>query len=360
MKKFSLDYVKKEIESIEFQLLSKEYVNAHGKIYLKCNKNHKYKTTWMEFNRRRKCPICTKNKQINKVSDLKKICNPNLKILSKNFKNEKDKVRVRCIKGHITNPSVASVKLGSGCSKCTINKQKERKKLTLSTVDELLYKLKLKRISNNYKRADSKITVSCNFGHTYVSSLNAIKRIGKCSLCNKKQKKEEKALKYFEKMKNLLEKEGYSFISGTYVSAHSKLKIKCPQNHVYTVNSNNFKSGKRCPECKIYKNEEECRQIIEKITNNKFPKVKPDFLKNPQTGFNLELDGYCEELKMAFEYDGEHHYQETHYNNNLQKVKEIDSLKDKLCLKSGILLLRIPYWEKNKEKLIKDLIQKRR
>ena len=47
--------------------------------------------------------------------------------------------------------------------------------------------------------------------------------------------------------------------------------------------------------------ERKCKRIIQKIFRKPFTKIRPDFLKNPETNRNLELDLYNEELKIAVE-----------------------------------------------------------
>lgn len=107
--------------------------------------------------------------------------------------------------------------------------------------------------------------------------------------------------------------------------------------------------------------EEICREIFESTFNKSFPSVRPDFLKNPDTGCNLELDGYCEELKLAFEYDGEQHYREVDdwSKCSLEDIKKRDCLKNDLCKQNDIILIRIPYWEnKQLSSYIKDQLDK--
>lgn len=76
-------------------------------------------------------------------------------------------------------------------------------------------------------------------------------------------------------------------------------------------------------------------------------RVKLDCLRNPLTNRKLEIDCYCPELKIGIEADGEyhkvysHHYHKT--RKNFQKQKERDHIKDILCQKNGIKLIRIPY-----------------
>ena len=78
-----------------------------------------------------------------------------------------------------------------------------------------------------------------------------------------------------------------------------------------------------------------------------FPSIRPDFLKNPNTGYNLELDGYCENLKLAFEYQGVQHYKFIPYWHKTREIfeeqQERDEMKYKMCVKNGITLILIPY-----------------
>lgn len=102
------------------------------------------------------------------------------------------------------------------------------------------------------------------------------------------------------------------------------------------------------------KGEKRCRIVFEKLFNCQFKKDRPDFLKNPITGKNLELDGVNYEIKtplgrgLAFEYDGAQHM---NYNSHFHKDANSfiyqarkDSFKDQVCKNKGILLLRIPYY----------------
>ena len=98
---------------------------------------------------------------------------------------------------------------------------------------------------------------------------------------------------------------------------------------------------------KTFKCEELCRNTLEEIYKVPFPKVRPDWLKNPETGRNLELDCYNEDLGLALEYNGSQHYSENSvWNadyNQFTKQKERDELKMKLCKDNNIKLIVVPY-----------------
>lgn len=96
----------------------------------------------------------------------------------------------------------------------------------------------------------------------------------------------------------------------------------------------------------------ECRQILEEIFKRPFPKIRPDFMKNPITNRNLELDCYNEELGIALEYDGAQH---AHYSpffhkeyKDFEKQQIRDKIKEDLCKKHGIFLIRVPHHIQNR------------
>ena len=110
----------------------------------------------------------------------------------------------------------------------------------------------------------------------------------------------------------------------------------------YRRNNEATASSKACS-----KGETECRRVLETIFHRKFPNVRPDFMKNPLTGRNLELDCYNDELKIACEYHGRQHYE---YNRrfhtcieDFEKQKRNDQKTRENCIKHGVFLIEVPY-----------------
>lgn len=115
------------------------------------------------------------------------------------------------------------------------------------------------------------------------------------------------------------------------------------------------------PNAFLSKGERICRQFVEKHYGKPFPNCRPDFLRNPETGQNLELDCYNQELGFAIEYSGQQHYV---YPNGLHKnreefIKQLrrDRFKVRCCEKNGVYLIRVPYTVRYSD--IPDYIRKR-
>jgi hypothetical protein len=132
---------------------------------------------------------------------------------------------------------------------------------------------------------------------------------------------------------------------------------KC-NNSIYIHMNGYHTNNQWCRYCTFYINEEECRKIIEKLTGKKFPTKRPSFLNG------MEYDGYSEELKLAFEYQGIQHYEyipkffhKKGYHTFMSQLLR-DEIKKRISKQLNIKLIIIPYnlvdSDKLKEQFIKE------
>ncbi|PCJ23331.1 MAG: hypothetical protein COA94_08385 [Rickettsiales bacterium] len=109
---------------------------------------------------------------------------------------------------------------------------------------------------------------------------------------------------------------------------------------------------------KCSKGETECRNVLEDLFNVYFDRCRPDFLKNPETKRNLELDCFNGKLMLAVEYNGVQHYVHPNFTNQSKEafVKQMrrDIFKIEMCDKLHIYLITVPYTVKRKD--IKEYI----
>jgi hypothetical protein len=134
----------------------------------------------------------------------------------------------------------------------------------------------------------------------------------------------------------------------------------------YNKEINSPRSLSLGPYCE-YKNEKKskgeilCKKAIEEIYEKPFYCVRPNFLKNPETGRNLELDLYNDELKIAIEYSGSQHYKWPNnyhktYDEFISQVRR-DQYKINVCDANGIYLITVPYNVPNEYESIKKYIE---
>lgn len=95
------------------------------------------------------------------------------------------------------------------------------------------------------------------------------------------------------------------------------------------------------------KPEQICKKILQRMFRRKFIRIKPKWLKNPETGYPLELDCYNEELGIALEYNGIQHYEWPNFTGQTEKQfqaqKRRDQFKIQRCREVGVRLLIIKY-----------------
>ena len=90
-----------------------------------------------------------------------------------------------------------------------------------------------------------------------------------------------------------------------------------------------------------------CCTIMEEIYGVPFTTVRPDWLRNPETGRNLEIDCYNDDLKLGLEFNGKQHtvypnWTGQTYEQFIQQVRR-DQLKVELCDRHGVYLITVPH-----------------
>lgn len=142
-------------------------------------------------------------------------------------------------------------------------------------------------------------------------------------------------------------KRGGNCLSEAYKSNSTKMKWICANGHQWSAALSDIRKGSWCPDCGSGARERLTRYYFEEITGSEFPKSKPIWLLNDR-GNRMELDGFNSELSLAFEHQGEQHYQEVeHFNRRKEtlatRLKD-DERKRDLCKKNEITLIEVPYF----------------
>jgi len=194
-------------------------------------------------------------------------------------------------------------------------------------------------LSDHYKGIATKHLWKCSQGHIWETTPNAIKNGSGCKKCS-----DTKLRTSIKDAHQIAKTSGFQFISGTYLGMNKKHKWMCKEGHSWEAVTSNIKYGNGCPRCNMFRksiSEEKCRFIFEQLTDKLFPSSRR------QLRGKLELDGYCKELNMAFEYQGQQHYNSQHYfakiNKSARTQQDIDAEKELICLKKGIRLILVPH-----------------
>lgn len=289
------------------------------------------------------CKVVCKDCLIYNLKELFK--KRNYELLENQYNGTKNKVKYKCPNGHYNYITPSDFKSGFGCPDCS-----KTKKITFNYIrlkfKELDYNLLTKE--KDYSNSNSILTFICNKGHNTITNIQKIHSGRRCKECFQNKLL---TIKYVKKQ---IELEDYILLSTNYIKSYKKLRIECPLGHQTQISWGKFKSGNRCRSCKN-KGEQKCREIFEDYFGLEFPSCWPKWLNG------LELDGYNDELKIAFEYNGQQHYEHIPFFHSggirtLKSQQSRDLLKLKLCKKNKIDLIVVPYTLSLKE--TKDLINK--
>lgn len=263
------------------------------------------------------------------------------KCLSERYINTYTKLEWQCKKRHIWETIPKNILKGHWCPTCAATDRGIAvRKYTIDDMKKLASEHGGKCLSDQYTNPHTKLRWQCSKGHVWESEPNGIRAGHWCGKCSEKEKHT------LLDAQKLAESRGGKCLSKKYISSRAELMIwKCKEGHVWKASYDNVNRGTWCRICAKGINERICRLFFEKLFGKKFPSLFPKWLVN-SNGYKMELDGYCEDLKIAFEYQGQQHYKDTPYFNSgsgFAKRKKYDIEKKKLCKKHGVVLFEIPY-----------------
>lgn len=278
-------------------------------------------------------------------------------LLTTEYVNQKQELEYICPKNEIHKSSFKNFKRRNG--RCPQkNKQKEKgdskygKRYNKEEIVEIYKKKGFIVDAENYKNNRTKMKCICNKGHNFYTNLNDFMNGHGCPECGN-----VKRLTYTE-VKKFISFYREELISTEYINSHSLLEIKCKNNHIYTINYNNFYNGYRCPICNnncIGEN-----KIINFLNKLNISYEKQYTFDNCQHVNVLKFDFYIKNLNLVIEFDGEQHFRPIEFFGGNEKFYNTiirDAIKNQYCEDNNINILRIPYWEsKNIEKIIKEKI----
>jgi len=161
-----------------------------------------------------------------------------------------------------------------------------------------------------FESCDSKITIICKeHGEFKQSIFNHFKGAG-CPLCANKNNADRltKTTDWFVNRAENIHKNKYDYSKVEYFGCRTEIQIICSKHGEFSQKPIAHLNGYGCQVCAGTNSEAIMYEILkEMFPVNIFKKVRPSWLKQSDTCKNLELDAFCKELNLAFEYQGAQH-----------------------------------------------------
>ena len=163
-----------------------------------------------------------------------------------------------------------------------------------------------------------------------------------CDLCFKENNSKLLSIETLDQIKKFVSTFNGKCLSEKYINNETKLEFVCTEGHKFQKSWSEVKNSLRwCPKCSPNKliGETIARLMLEHLLKINLPSV---YIKEME---GLQLDGYNEVNKIAFEYQGYQHYTDnSHFHGNNKQFEEQlkrDQQKKVLCKKNGITLIEI-------------------
>lgn len=160
--------------------------------------------------------------------------------------------------------------------------------------------------------------------------------------CELNSNKKSKVRLSISDINKIAAERGGKCVTTEYKYGKQKLIWECALGHQWENIYNNVYNGNWCTICGTGLYERICRIYMEELFEDKFFKVRPEWLIGHK-GRKLELDGYSEKLGIAFEHNGEQHYNNVEYfSEGFEALQINDKIKLELCKKNNVKLIVIP------------------
>ncbi|CAI8268760.1 MAG: Uncharacterised protein [Polaribacter sp. SA4-10] len=262
--------------------------------------------------------------------------------------NATKNIQINCIKHKTTfyQTSNSHFKSKFPCKDCRTEYLRD---LHSDGINGFIKKMKIKHgdvflfNNTNYINARTKVELCCKKCHSTIISEPFTLLNGKgCSNCFQQESRNSFGVDKLKEINKYVSKIGGKCLSTDYTNNEENLKFKCKKEHVFYESWSDIKYSMRwCKECapNRYVGETLTRMILEHLLSIKMPS---SYIKSMA---GLQLDGYCKEKKIAFEYQGYQHFTKgSYFHNDAEKYKNQqarDSQKKLLCKENGITLIEI-------------------
>jgi hypothetical protein len=268
-------------------------------------------------------------------------------LLSKSYISARDKIKIQCEHGDKFDVSPDNLKRGRWCPDCKRRAHSTRQAKKYRSVEWLREFVRREHGGDCLATAPapihSVVPWRCsNPEHpVFPARITNVVRVHQrtwCPACDAERRKlyPPKPQIPIEVVKRVVAERGgeiVDIVGGIWQGSKTYVKIRCADGHDWPASASNLRyAGSWCPNCR-HKGERIVRAIFEATFNAKFSKSKPAWLPSPKKR-NLELDGYNEHLRLAFEYQGPHHDQDAY-------VRTHDQLKRDGCGLRGIRLIEV-------------------
>lgn len=332
---YTMDEVHETCRQKHIQCLDTAYSHGNVPMSFRCCKcDRHWTTTFRSIVQNIGCIDCTFDAKMRlTMADVEStIEGRGIKCLETKYVNSRNHMRWKCEHDHIWKTSFHHIRhSNSGCPTC----YKESQPLDIEHVARTASDLGYECLDVSYTGS----TVPMRWKHTQCGNVKTmtysnVLRSG-CLICSGFEKYT------LEHVIATASEHGFECMESEYINNQTPMMfhcLTCSQDRV--VSFSTFQNY-GCGQCSRFKSERLCRDLLQSYLGHNFPKARPAWLGG------LELDGYCEELGLAFEYQGKQHSEYIpHFHRTedaFPKQQEHDQRKRELCGENDVTLVEVSH-----------------
>lgn len=342
--------------------LTKRYRHAHQLLRWQCGQGHVFPRTVSHMAKNRTCPDCESAKRaqahaVKLLGKISRICSKRrgicLELVAPKGRGSERGVwraKVVCESGHKWVAATSELLAGSWCQKCHItdmvSRRRHNRSLGLAPFVAYAKSRGGACLSTSYVNTDASLVFSCAEGHVFQLQGSSARSGHWCRDCSfavtaRKRRAPIKTIRAEARAR------GGRCLSKSYDDSSQPLLWKCrvKRHSPWEAKWHKVKLGQWCPECSSGFGERVVRLAFQELFKAAFPKARPQWLVG-SNGALRELDGFNQDLKIAFEHHGRQHYEYTPFlSENRKRFKALqrrDVEKRLVCEQRGVHLIAVP------------------
>ena len=228
--------------------LSKRYRNNAEKLKWRCSKGHEWSATPLHVRKGHWCPFCARVASVTLAILQQIAARRGGRCLSITYVNSSCPLLWNCAAGHEWLARASSIQAGNWCPVCAHNQS-----LGLEEMREIARERGGMCLSTSYKNASTPLLWTCKFGHRWKAAAANVKsgsrRKGSwCRECYNWRRRFHEKLS-IEAMRGLATTRGGTCLSAEYFGSKTKLTWKCEFGHRWEAAPCYVVQGTWCPTC---------------------------------------------------------------------------------------------------------------
>lgn len=361
--KWNIESVKNFYKNYGLTLLEDEFKNTHAK--MKCVDEYGYLYSIRMDNLRHCKPLPFVKYNPYTIENIKTFLlhsKSNTQLVSDVYISNNKSLLFKCGKcSELFESTLAHLKDRNRyyCTKCEKQTVLDKQRIGIKKVKDFYKSKGYELLDEEYKNNSVNMNCITNEGYkvkiSYVN-LSANKKPNIFSLTHNSENYDYNIRKFIENNSLTCEYLGLEGIDDGY--GHPLLKLKCECGEIFTTEQHGLTTNlrSRCPKCtgKMSHIEYKVEQWL-KENNIDFEKQKR-FNGCKGKKKLLPFDFYIPSVNMCIEVDGQQHFKGCHTLFDVDKTAETDNIKTNYCKNNNIKLLRIPYYQFDKDNTYKTIL----